>query len=69
MSQKQSEKMTYENAMLRIEEIVSEMENTSVTLDRSSELFEEAVKLISFCNDKLKETELKITKIDEKKDF
>lgn len=69
MSQKQSEKMTYENAMLRIEEIISEMENTSVTLDRSSELFEEAVKLISFCNDKLKETELKITKIDEKKDF
>ena len=62
--QKKSEKpITYEEAMRRIEEISSEMEKESVSLDKLTELFEEAVNLISFCGSKLKDAELKIIKI------
>ncbi|GEM_PF-1286791 len=68
--QKKSEKpITYEEAMRRIEEISSEMEKESVSLDKLTELFEEAVNLISFCGSKLKDAELKIIKINEEKDF
>lgn len=68
--QKKSEnKMTYEKAMARIEEISAAMEDQSLSIDTSAKLFEEAVKLISFCNNKLKEVELKISKINEEKDF
>lgn len=70
MPQKKSEKpITYEEAMRRIEEISSEMEKESVSLDKLTELFEEAVNLISFCGSKLKDAELKIIKINEEKDF
>ena len=56
--QKKSEKpITYEEAMRRIEEISSEMEKESVSLDKLTELFEEAVNLISFCGSKLKDAE------------
>lgn len=61
--------MTYEKAMRRIEEISSEMENRDLPIDDSAKLFEEAVKLISFCSNKLKEVEVRITKINEEKDF
>ena len=45
------------------------MEKESVSLDKLTELFEEAVNLISFCGSKLKDAELKIIKINEEKDF
>lgn len=61
--------MTYEKAMRRIEEISAEMESRDLSIDDSAKLFEEAVKLISFCNNKLKEVETRITKINEEKDF
>ena len=68
--QKKSEnEMTYEKAMARIEEISAAMEDQSLSIDNSAKLFEEAVNLISFCNNKLKEVELKISKINEEKDF
>lgn len=68
--QKKSEnEMTYEKAMTRIEEISAAMEDQSLSIDNSAKLFEEAVNLISFCNNKLKEVELKISKINEEKDF
>ena len=66
--QKKSEK-TYENAVTRLEEIAAEMENPTLPLEESSKLFEEAVSLISFCNEKLKDVELKIQKINAEKDI
>lgn len=68
MPQKKSEK-TYENAVTRLEEIAAEMENPTLPLEESSKLFEEAVLLISFCNEKLKDVELKIQKINAEKDI
>lgn len=54
-------KMTYEKAMERLEEIVKELENGSLALEKSLELYEEGTKLSAFCNSCLNDAELKIT--------
>ena len=53
-------KITFEDAMKRIEEIVSMLENGNTSLDESIELFEEATKLCAFCNERLETAEQKI---------
>ena len=53
-------KITFEDAMKRIEEIVSRLENGNTSLDESVELFEEATKLCAFCNERLETAEQKI---------
>ncbi|MBQ7799558.1 MAG: exodeoxyribonuclease VII small subunit [Oscillospiraceae bacterium] len=53
-------KMTFEDAMKRIEEIVSKLENGNSSLDESLELFEEATKLCAFCNKRLETAEQKV---------
>lgn len=53
--------MTYEKAMSRLEEIVSSLEKSEITLDESMKLFEEGTKLTAFCSKKLSEAEQKIT--------
>lgn len=46
-------KMTYEEAVLRIEEIVSKLENEQVPLDESITLYKEGMELSLFCSKKL----------------
>lgn len=53
--------ITYEKAMSRLEEIVSLLEKSEITLDESMKLFEEGTKLTAFCSKKLSEAEQKIT--------
>ncbi len=53
-------KITFEDAMKRIEEIVSVLENGNSSLDQSLELFEEATKLCAFCNKRLETAEQKV---------
>lgn len=55
--------ITYEHAITRLEEICALLEKNEVTLDESIKLFEEGTKLTSFCSNKLKEAEQKITKL------
>lgn len=55
--------MTYEKAILRLEEIVSSLEKNEVSLDESLKLFEEGAKLTAFCADKLKNAQQKITEL------
>lgn len=55
--------MTYEKAILRLEEIVSSLEKNEVSLDDSLKLFEEGTKLTAFCADKLKNAQQKITEL------
>lgn len=57
------DELTYEKAILRLEEIVNLIEKNEVTLDESMKLFEEGVKLTSFCNDKLINAKQKITEL------
>lgn len=57
------QKMTFEQAMERLEAIVNELESGKCTLDRSLELFEEGTKLTAFCSAQLQGAEQKIIKL------
>ena len=59
-------KMTYEQAMARLEEIVEKLDDGSLPLDESIKLFEESTKLAVFCNTSLEKAKLKITELSEK---
>ena len=61
-------KMTYEQAMARLEEIVTKLDDGSLPLDESIKLFEENTKLASFCNTSLEKAKLKITELSEKQE-
>ena len=56
--------MKYEEAMDKLEKIVSKLEKENIGLDESMKLFEEGTKLADFCNKTLDDAELKITKIN-----
>ena len=58
------EKMTYEQATQRLDEIVSILERNEVSLDESLALFEEGTKLTAFCTKKLNEAKIKITELE-----
>ncbi len=53
-------KMKFEAALSRLEEIVKLLESGDAPLDRSLELFEEGVKLVKLCGKRLDEAEKKI---------
>lgn len=57
------EKMTFEQAMARIEEIVKLLEDNQTSLDQSVELFQEGIQLSKYCSDKLTNVEDKVSKI------
>lgn len=64
--------MTFEEALKRLEEIVSELESGRSPLEKSLQLFEEGIELSKFCDRKLKSIEEKAMKIlenDELKTF
>jgi exodeoxyribonuclease VII small subunit len=50
----------FEKSLLRLEEIVAEMENADPDLDKALELFAEGSGLVKFCSDKLNEAKKKI---------
>ena len=60
---KKSDNLTYESAYNRISEISQLLESGETSLDESLKLFKESVDLIAFCNEKLKDAELKIKTI------
>ena len=61
-------KMTYEEALKRLEEIAAQLDSGSLSLEESLKLFEEGTKLTIFCNSCLENAKLKITKLSEKED-
>ncbi len=58
--------MTFENSLKRLEDIVSEMENSQLDIDKAMKLFEEGVSLVNQCSAKLDETKKKIEILVEK---
>lgn len=60
--------MTLEQAMKRLEKITDEMQSDTVTMEKSLKLFEEGSALVTFCNEKLQDAQIKITKLTEGKD-
>jgi len=62
------EKMSFEQALSRLEEIVRELEDEKITLEKSIEKFELGVKLSSHCLAKLNEAEKKIEELTRSQD-
>ena len=55
--------VTFEQALMRLEEIVKQMERGNVSLDDSLRLFEEGTGLIQQCSGQLNQAELKIVRL------
>ena len=56
---------TFELAMSRLEEISDVLSQNQVGLDESLKLYEEGVKLLKFCSDKLEKADITIKRIEE----
>ncbi len=54
-------KMTFEQALARLEEIVALLEKGDVPLDQSLELYEEGAGLVKRCNAALTQAERRVT--------
>ena len=55
---------TFESAMSRLEEISDVLSQNQVGLDESLKLYEEGVKLLKFCSDKLEKADITIKRIE-----
>ena len=55
------DRLNFEDAMKRIDEIVAKLEDSTLKLDESLVLYEEGVSLVSFCRKKLEEAQRRIT--------
>ncbi len=60
--------LTFEDAMLALDEIVAKLEEGDVPLEKAISYYEEGMKLSKFCNDKLKNAQEKMTKIINEQD-
>ncbi len=56
-------KKTFEESLLRLEEITSLLEKGSLTLEESLKLFEEGTKLSSYCYKTLNDAQQKVTEL------
>ena len=63
MTKDQIEKLTFEEALARLEETVRLLESGNVPLDDSLALFEEGIALVRLCNGKLDTAEQKVVKL------
>ena len=60
------EKMSYEEAFEKLEEIMEKLEFEDVQLDESLKLYEEAISLYRYCSEQLEKAQLKITKLSKR---
>ena len=58
-----AEKMTFEQAMARLDDISMSLSQGRVALDDAVELYAEAAKLIALCNKKLTTAQTKLEKV------
>ncbi len=56
-----SEKKTFEAALSELQAIVEELESGSPSLDKMITLFEDGMKLMTFCRNQLNEVEDRVT--------
>jgi len=63
MSEK--ERPSFEEALFRLEAIVKELEDESISLEKSIELYEEGIELSKLCTQTLEEAELRIENVVE----
>lgn len=59
------ERPSFEEALTRLEEIVDALEDESISLEKSIELYEEGIELSKLCTETLEEAELRIQNVAE----
>lgn len=55
--------MKFEDALVRLEEIVEELEKGELSLDETLKIFEEGIRMSKNCSQQLNEAELKVEKL------
>ncbi len=65
---KKNEKLSFEEAMNNLEEIVANLEKGELSLDDSVENFKKGMELSNYCNELLDEAEKSITVLVKDKD-
>lgn len=60
--------INFEEAIKKLEDEVKRLENGNMSLDESIASFEEAVKLVKICNEKLEKAERKVALLTEMSD-
>ena len=65
MCERLKKKMTFEENILRLGEIVQQMEKGELTLEESLKLFQEGNALIKNCHGQLERAKLKVTTVSE----
>ena len=63
MSEDSATKLTFEQALARLDETVRALEAGDLPLDEATRLYEQGMKLARTCNEMLASAELRITKI------
>lgn len=58
----------FEEALARLESIVKELEDESIPLEKSINLYEEGIELSKICTQTLEEAELRIQKVSSEQD-
>lgn len=61
----EKERLSFEEALSRLEAIVEELEDESISLEDSIELYEEGIKLSKICTNTLEQAELQIKNVNE----
>lgn len=62
---KELEEMTFEECLHALEELVAKLENGNLDLDKSMEVYEQAILLRNRCRDMLLESDRKVQKLME----
>ena len=57
------ENETFECALLKLEDIIRELESGDIDLEKSLDKYKEATTLVNFCSDKLKNAQETVNKI------
>jgi exodeoxyribonuclease VII small subunit len=60
MAGREQKDRKFEDALAELESVVEKLESGELSLDESLKIFEQGVRLVKFCNEKLGEVEKKI---------
>ena len=60
MAKKDQAEKSFEDALQRLEDVLESLEHGNLNLEESVQAFEEGVKLVRFCHDKLDEVERRV---------
>ncbi len=54
---------SFEDAMMRLEDIVERLEQGELSLEKSLKAFEDGMRLVGFCSEKLEQADQRVSKL------